>query len=82
MGISFIFHPNSNTLITTRFCTWDDSYAIVAYEKFCGDVMARNADIGPDDGLSPNRQFTIIGRNDGLTYWRKDVLLGLDELIK
>ena len=35
MGTSFCSHPNSNELITTSFCTWHDSYAIVALKKIC-----------------------------------------------
>ena len=42
MEISFHSHVNSNTMITTKFCTWHDSCAVVACAKNCCDLMASN----------------------------------------
>ena len=42
MEISFHTHLNSNTVITTKFCTWHDSCAVVACAKICCDLMASN----------------------------------------
>ena len=36
--ISFCSHPNSNEVITTKFCTCHDSCAVMACAKFCCDM--------------------------------------------
>ena len=40
MEVSFYSHLDSNTVIATKFCTWHDSYAVVACAKICRDLMA------------------------------------------
>ena len=40
MEISFHSHLDSNAMITTKFCTWHDSCAVVACAKICCDLMA------------------------------------------
>ena len=34
--------PNSNKVITAKFCTWHNSCAVVSCAKFCSDLMANN----------------------------------------
>ena len=40
----FLFHSHLdfNTVIATNFCTWHDSCAVVAYAKFCCELMTNN----------------------------------------
>ena len=42
MEISFCSHPNSNEVIAMKFCTWQDSCAIVACATFCCDMITNN----------------------------------------
>ena len=42
MEISFCPHPVCNVAIAMKFCTWDDSYAVVAWTKFCSDTIFHN----------------------------------------
>ena len=42
MEISLHFHLDSNKVITTKFCTWHDSCAVVACAQICCDLMASN----------------------------------------
>ena len=51
--ISFHSRLDSNTVITTKFCTWHDSYAVVTCAKMCCDLMARN-------GVMARRNFHRI----------------------
>ena len=53
MEISFHSHLNSNSAITTKFCTWHDSCAVVACAKICCDPMASN-------GITVRRSFHRI----------------------
>ena len=39
--ISVSSHPNSSIRITTKFCTWHDSYSVVACAAICCDIMTR-----------------------------------------
>ena len=40
IGWKFRFaYPNSNKAITTKSCTWHDSYAVTSSAKICCDVM-------------------------------------------
>ena len=39
---SFHSHLDSYAVIATKFCTWHDSYAVVACAKNCCDLMASN----------------------------------------
>ena len=38
----FCSHPNSNEVITTKFCTWHGSCAVMACANICCDQMAMN----------------------------------------
>ena len=40
--IPFYPHSNFNMVITTKFCTWHDSTAVVACTKFGSDLIASN----------------------------------------
>ena len=43
MEISLHSHLESNRVIATKFCTWHDSYAVVACAKICpSDGQQRN----------------------------------------
>ena len=42
MDISFHSHLDSNAVITTKFCTWHDSCAVVTCAKNCCDLMTSN----------------------------------------
>ena len=42
MEISIPSHINSNVVIATKLCTWHNSYAVMAYEKFCWNLMTMN----------------------------------------
>ena len=53
MEISFHSHLDSNSMIATKFCTWHDSYAVVACAKICCDLMASN-------GVMARRSFHRI----------------------
>ena len=44
------FHPNSDIVITTKFCTWHHSYTVVACAKICCDLMSTN-------GITTKRMF-------------------------
>ena len=39
MEISFCSHQSCIEVITTKFCTWQDSCAVVACAKFCSDMI-------------------------------------------
>ena len=51
--ISFHSHLDSNSVIATKFCTWHDSCAVVAFAKMCCDLMASN-------GITARRRFHRI----------------------
>ena len=53
MEITFHSHLHSKTVIATRFCTWQDSCAVVAFAKICYDLMASN-------GVMARRSFHRI----------------------
>ena len=40
--ISFHFHPNSNPLIATKFCTCHDSCAVMSCAKLCSNMIIKN----------------------------------------
>ena len=42
MQISFGSQPSSKEVIATKFCTWHDSYAVVACAKCCCDMITTN----------------------------------------
>ena len=48
--ISLLSHPDSNTMIATKFSTWHDSCAVVACAEICCDLMASN-------GITARRNF-------------------------
>ena len=41
LAILFCSNPNSNAVITTKFCTWHDSGAVVSCVKIRSDLIAR-----------------------------------------
>ena len=40
--VLFYSHPNSNEIITPRFCTWHDSCAVMTCAKFWSDLITNN----------------------------------------
>ena len=46
MEISFHSHLDSDTVITTKFCTWHDSCAVVACAKSCCDLYGQQRTYG------------------------------------
>ena len=38
----FLSHPNFNKAIATKFCTWHDSCAVVAFANFCCNMTTMN----------------------------------------
>ena len=61
----------SNTMIATKFCTWHDSWAVVACAKICCALMASN-------GVMARRSFPriwIAGKN---RYWNGPLVCVVD----
>ena len=42
MEIPFCSHPNTNEVVATQFGTWHDSWAVVAFAKFCSNMITSN----------------------------------------
>ena len=40
--ISFYSHPSCREVITMKFCTWQDSFAVVPCAEFCSDMIPCN----------------------------------------
>ena len=40
MEMSFCSHPSYNEVIAMKFCTWHDSYAVMACAIFCCDIIS------------------------------------------
>ena len=53
--MELLFHSplDFNTVIATKFCTWHDSCAVMAYAKICCNLMAGN-------GITVRRSFHRI----------------------
>ena len=43
MEISLFSYPYPNELITSYFCTWHDSYDVMACVNNCGDLISKNS---------------------------------------
>ena len=59
-------------VITAKFCTWHNSYAVVAYAKFCSDLMMSNlmSDITlPWNSNCDQNIVSEMGRCYAACYW-------------
>ena len=60
MKIAFNSHLNCNIVITTKFCTWHDSCAVMVCAKNCSNLIASN-------GIAADRRtkFRLYLKYDG-----------------
>ena len=52
---------NSNSVITTKFCTWHDSSAVVPCAELCSDLIAKNGEYSQRNSPS---NMNYMGKKD------------------